>query len=96
MINFQLIDKKYMIGNTELPISLLMKYPHTIKGNKGKINVNLSVNDSAVKYSTTVHAEKGIGGENKVISEFCVFGGAICARFKGSNVPHWIDCIKNH
>jgi hypothetical protein len=29
----------------------------------------------------------------KTISEFVKFGGIDCVRFRGSNIPHAIDCI---
>jgi hypothetical protein len=88
------MDKKYMIGNSELPTNVLLEYPHTIKGDEGRILVGLKVGQRVIKYPTQIHANRNLLGEEKTITEFVVFGGVICARFEGSNAPHWIDCIR--
>jgi len=94
MIHFERKDNKYMIGDTELPTKLLMQYDHEIDGDDGVILSFLEVGLTVWKYPTQMHAKARVGGIEKTIKEFTVFGGTLCARFKGSNIPHSIDCIR--
>lgn len=83
-----------MIGETELPTEILLQYHHNIEGDKGEILLPYNIGDTVIRYPSILHRAASSGGEEKVISEFTVFGGNLCCRFKGSNVPHWIDCVR--
>ena len=93
MIEFQLIDKKYMIGNTELPVKELLSYGHSIDNTVGRIDVPYEVGDEVWRWPSCLDRAALRGGTKRVIKEFTVFGGCLCVRFEGSNVPHSIECI---
>lgn len=93
MIKFKLKDKKYMVGNTELPETELLSYAHSIEGTQGVIDLPYSIGDEVWRWSSVFHRKELKGGVKKTIAEFTVFCESLCVRFKGSNVPHSIECI---
>jgi hypothetical protein len=93
MINFRLEEKEYRIGNTILPVEELLHYSHIIDGNNGVIELPYSVGDEVIRYPDTLSRAANQNGIRKKIKEFTVFGGKLCVRFEGSNVPHSIECI---
>lgn len=82
-----------MIGATELPTEILLQYPHEIEGDKGEIMLPYKVGDKVIYYPSTLERAALQNGVQRVISEFTVFGGRLCCRFEGSNVPYSIDCV---
>jgi len=93
MIKFELKNKAYMIGSTELTTDILLQYPHEVEGENGEILLPYSVGDRVNKYPSSLERAAIVNGEEKVISGFTVFGGTLCCRFDGSNIPHAIDCV---
>jgi len=94
MIHFKLEDQKYMIGVTELPTDLLLKYPHEIEGQGGFLDIPYTIGDEVWRYQSVAHRYTDDQGQRRKISEFLVFGGVLCCRFVGSQVPHAIDCVE--
>lgn len=93
MIKFELKNNAYMIGSSELTTDILLQYPHEIQGENGEILLPYSVGDRVIKYPSSLDRAALANGEEKVISEFTVFGGTLCCQFNRSNIPHAIDCV---
>lgn len=86
-------NKQYKIGDSVLPIAVLLDYPHTIEGDSGTIDLPYEIGDAVWRYPCTLDRAAGTNRRKEVISEFTIFGGKISVRFVGSSVPHSIECI---
>jgi len=93
MIHFKLENQKYMIGATELPVDIILKHPHEIEGDAGFLDLPYNVGDVVRIYPSIAHRYTEDQGQIRKISEFLVFGGVLCCRFVGSQVPHALDCV---
>lgn len=85
-------DGEYYLNGDVLPINEILKYPHSIEGDEGILFLPFGINEHVFKFKST-HCFKNESSIEQ-INEFTMFGGVLCARFKGSNVPHQLDAIK--
>lgn len=100
MIHFRLENKKYLLDSngSELSTEELCRYDHTIEDDKGVIRAGFGIGDRVYKHPDTFQKKEGLINHFDLhrigtITSFTVFGGALCARFEGTNVPHSIDCL---
>lgn len=93
MIPFQIQHSGYWVGGTPLPLDELVSYPHEIEGDRGYINLPISIGDEVMCYPSTLDRAAESNGKKVIISGFCVFGEKLCARFEGSAVPYSVECI---